>query len=96
MKEEKQKRVYKALLDTKGLDNQIIVCIEELAELTKELTKFLREKGNTMNLFEELADVEICTDQLKEIFDQHNGVEFFKDFKLNRLDLFYLQGEEYK
>ncbi len=96
MKKEKEQDIYKRLLDTKGLNNQFAVTIEELAELIKELTKMLRGNGNTMHVIEEIADVEVCLSQLKRIFDKCGGVEFFKDFKLNRLNLFYLQGEQYK
>lgn len=34
-----------------------IFCIEECSELQKELTKYLRGKGNRANLIEEMSDV---------------------------------------
>ncbi len=98
MKKEKQENIYMLLLEAKGIDNQNAVCIEELAELIKELTKALRGKGNSMKIIEEMADVEVCVDQLKLNYDRNNGegVKFFKDFKLNRLEMFYLKREQYK
>lgn len=52
-----------------GASNQMIVCIEELSELQKELTKTLRGKINREHLIEEMADVEIMLEQLKIIFN---------------------------
>lgn len=49
-----------------GHYNQIIV-MEELAELSKEVSKFVRLKGNRDALLEEMADVLIGIDYLKEI-----------------------------
>lgn len=43
----------------KGHQNLIIVT-EELAELTQEITKYLRDKGNETGILEELADVLLC------------------------------------
>jgi NTP pyrophosphatase (non-canonical NTP hydrolase) len=51
-----------------GSGNLIIV-IEELSELTKELTKALRDKTDMIGILEELADVAICIDYIQEIFD---------------------------
>ncbi len=51
-----------------GFYNTIIV-IEELSELTKELTKALRDKRNITGILEELADVSIAIDYVKEVFD---------------------------
>ena len=97
MKTAKKYNIYEKLQEAKGADNQVAVCIEELAELTKELTKVLRKKGNTMHIIEEIGDVEICLEQLKIVYDPENkGIDMFKDFKLRRLELFYLQGENYK
>lgn len=40
-----------------------VVAIEECSELQKEITKMMRERGNKMNLLEEMADVYICLAQ---------------------------------
>lgn len=52
----------------KGTMNTIIV-MEELAELSQELSKAIRGKGNRMDLVEELADVALGIKYVQEIFD---------------------------
>lgn len=49
--------------------NQIIVAIEELSELQKELCKHLRNKTNINNLIEEIADVKIMIEQICLYFE---------------------------
>lgn len=49
-----------AVLADNGLSHEELICLEELSELQKELTKQLRNKGNMRNLVEEMADVYIC------------------------------------
>lgn len=46
------------------------IAIEEMAELTKEITKFLRDDPNQdrFGLIEEIADVEICLEALMQIY----------------------------
>lgn len=39
---------------------QLVVVIEEMAELTQELTKMLRGRDNRTGVVEELADVQLC------------------------------------
>ena len=46
-------------------DEQTVVAIEEMAELTKELCKAQRGKENKEELTEELADVIIMLEQIK-------------------------------
>lgn len=52
----------------KGHRNLIIV-MEELAELTKEISKELRGKGDYINILEELADVQLGIYYVQEICD---------------------------
>lgn len=42
-----------------GKTSQCTVCMEEMAELTKELSKNLRGQDNAAHIAEEIADVEI-------------------------------------
>lgn len=74
--------VYKKALTTHGIDTQITMVFEEMAELQKELCKNLRGKENRIEVAEEIADVEIMLDQIKLYF----GVKVYKDFKLLRLE----------
>lgn len=59
----------------KGHMNAIIV-MEELAELAQAISKQLRKKNDryTDNLLEELADVCICTQYIKKIFNINDVV----------------------
>lgn len=51
------------------IEKDMIHNIEELAELQKELTKFLRGKLRREKLIEEIADVEIVLKNIKKYFD---------------------------
>lgn len=48
---------------------KLINCMEELAELTQELSKKLRGIDDKMNLIQELADVTTCIFLIKHICD---------------------------
>lgn len=45
----------------------LIITMEELSELSKEVAKELRGEGNNIGILEELADVQICIYYLQEI-----------------------------
>ena len=49
-------------------EKQIIVAMEELSELIKELAKYMRGNGNAENLQEEVCDCIIMIDQLRLMF----------------------------
>lgn len=49
-------------------EKQIIVAMEELSELIKELAKYMRGNGNEENIQEEVCDCSIMIDQLKMMF----------------------------
>ena len=68
-----------------GMRNQMIVTMEECAELQKEISKYLRGQPNPAALAEEIADVEIMLEQLKLIADCHYKVTDAKEKKLQRL-----------
>lgn len=61
-------RIFKELIEKYG-DKQVIVAIEELSELQKELCKYLRGKGNIENITEELADAQIMINQMQMLFE---------------------------
>lgn len=63
---------------------QLIVAIEELSELQKELTKALRGKDNVENIIEEIADVEIMIEQVKLYFNINE--EHVKKEKVRKLE----------
>lgn len=68
-----------------GERRQILAFIEEMAELTVELSKCLNAKNSKGNVFEELADVEIMLEQMRLCFDW-TKVAGFKAEKLDRLE----------
>jgi len=71
-------------LDTWGTD-QITILFEEMAELQKELCKFLRGNDTTQEIAEELADVKICLAEMEMLFDVEDKVESNINDKLLRL-----------
>ena len=66
-------KVYDELLKKYG-NLQIVVAIEELSELQKELTKSLRGKANLDNIIEELADTQIMIEQMMCRFNVSKSV----------------------
>lgn len=72
---------FKEMLDAWGEDAQINICIEEMAELTMALCKYLRHKRfggvdpdkaakNLENIREEIADTLNCVTQMQYIFGE--------------------------
>ena len=84
MNKEQADKIYRDAIDFFGETSQKIMVVEEMSELTKELCKELRERGNIENIAEELADVEITLAQIKIIYGIYDKVEEFRNFKLNR------------
>ena len=84
--------ITKQMVEKYG-DKQVVVAIEELSELTKELCKYLRGESNTQNILEELADCYIVLEEMKILFkitvDQLNA-QFMT--KLLRTKERYLEG----
>jgi len=80
------KRLYQKALDELGECHQLTVAMEELSELAKEICKYLRDIGDTSNIAEEVADVEIICDELRFIFKFDDEVNHWKKYKLKRLE----------
>lgn len=51
-----------------GIENQSTVCMEECAELIQAISKAKRGKINQDNMIEEIADVLICIEMLKQMY----------------------------
>ena len=83
--EMKKKDVYNNAKATWGIDGQVTKAIEELAELQKELCKFLLDDGIMENIVEEIADVKIMVEQLELILECKDKVKEFKKAKIQRL-----------
>lgn len=68
-----------------GAENQTIKAIEEMSELTKELAKALIGKADNDHIREEIADVEIMIEQLREMYGLGNEIDVIKKAKIDRL-----------
>lgn len=77
--------IYKKALSTWGLNAQIDMCIEEMAELMQAFSKYKRGIGDVNQIAEEMADVSIMLEQMAMAFDCHNKIVWYKQFKLTRL-----------
>ena len=75
-------KLYKRIHEKFGTDIQLIIAIEEMSELTKELTKIIRGYDRQNNIIEEIADVKIMIEQLELIFNCHDEVDIQMDSKL--------------
>ena len=84
---EERAKVYTDALDTFGVGMQLIVALEELSELQKEITKALRGNPNPMHLAEEVADATIMLEQLRQMFNINEPVCEMMDRKILRLQL---------
>ena len=79
------KEIVSRSLDTYGNGIQLVVCMEELSELTQAISKEIRGVGDRSNLVEEMADVIICLEILKQIFAVTNvEIEEWVKFKQGR------------
>lgn len=70
-----------------GKEKQTIIAMEEMAELTKELSKSLRGADNRQQILEEVADVEICLSEIRLMHNiQLNELAAMMDEKLKRTE----------
>lgn len=75
----------KKIANYQGIENQSIVALEELSELQKEICKMRRGIGNKEHLSEEIADVEIMLEQIKELYEVDPSViDAYKLVKVKR------------
>ena len=54
--------------DQRGHEN-LIIDMEEMAELSQEISKYIRGKGDHFSLLEEMADVQVCLYHLQNLFN---------------------------
>lgn len=88
-------KINKETMNRYGIERQSLVAMEELSELQKAISKLVRNpeektkplefKGLRDNLIEEMADVIICMDQLKEYYNiTHAEIQIDIDSKQAR------------
>lgn len=82
---EERKTVYNDALSVYGTAAQMIVALEELSELQKEICKVLRGDIRLTELQEEVADVTIMLEQIRQAFNINDLVSQTMDFKILRL-----------
>ena len=80
-------KVLKRALNFWGEKAQMLMVVEEMSELTKEILKNInRGKNNIDELAEETADVEIMLEQLKENYNIAEKVEAYKKDKIKLIE----------
>lgn len=67
-----------------GKEHQVLIAIEEMSELTKELCKYFRRYDRSKEITEEMADAMIMLEQLKELFGNSEQIDKIIDYKLDR------------
>lgn len=91
---------YKTIIEEHGYDSQSRQLIEEMSELTQAINKFwrysLKKDANNFesvknnddaimkNIVEEIADVQVCLNQMIIMFDCKDEVNKAINFKLDR------------
>lgn len=79
--------VLKRALKTWGEQAQMMMVVEEMSELMKEILKNVnRGKDNLAEIVEETADVEIMLEQLKENYHIAEKVEAYKAGKIKLIE----------
>jgi len=85
----KPEKLFRKAWKKYGHKHQLDILVEEMSELTKAILKARRSKKTyTPKVYEELADVRICTDQLIWYLKRekkYKKVKKVKVFKLKRL-----------
>lgn len=74
----------KTIANYYGKDSQVLIAIEEMSELTKELCKYFRRYDRRREIIEEMADAKIMLEQLTELFKCDKEVSEMIDYKLRR------------
>ena len=82
---EERKEIYEKALRTWGTQAQIMMALEEMSELTKELCKHISGRHNGAEIIDEVADVTIMMEQLRLIFGINEAVCEQMDVKMLRL-----------
>jgi NTP pyrophosphatase (non-canonical NTP hydrolase) len=84
-----EQEIFKKAIEQWGETLQLVMSLEETAELQKEVCKVIRGDRSNIRmdkLAEEIADVEITTRQLKWMFDLEKLVKLQTEYKLSRIE----------
>lgn len=89
-----EEKLYKRALADWGKEAQMLMVIEEMSELTKEILKNInRKKDNIAEIIEEAADVEIMLGQLKCCYDIEQQIA---DYKTGKMELIAKRLDEWE
>lgn len=97
-----ENNIYEKALQKYGKQAQVMMFMEESAELTKELSKYIRsissggisDLDNELNILSEMADVYIIMEQLKYMFDfTDEMISEEIDKKLEKLKSYLADGD---
>ena len=83
---EQRVQTYTNALIHFGKANQLVVALEELSEVQKEICKTMRGDANLDHLAEEIADATIMLEQVRLMFGLNDLVCEKMDEKIQRLD----------
>jgi hypothetical protein len=79
--------VFESAIKQFGIEKQMIKCVEELAELQKEICKQALGQGSKNKIIEEMADVSIMLDQmLIGLGISSYAIKPVREYKVNRLN----------
>ena len=81
----REEETFRQAIELCGKDHQLKMCLEEMAELQKEICKMWRNQGSVEAVAEETADVLVTLNQLMMIYDIRDKVESNYAFKVSRL-----------
>lgn len=76
--------VYKAAIETYGMQAQLLKALEELTELQLAIHRSMQHDASSLEVITEIADVQIMTEQLSMMFGA-DLVTHEKQFKVTRL-----------
>lgn len=92
------KRIIRESIDCKMeicSHHDLIICMEELAELQQALSKELRGKGDSVNILEEVADVLLCIGFIQEIVGLSDDlIVSAMNVKIDRLENILNKGDK--
>ena len=83
---EQRVQTYTNALIRFGKAIQLVVALEEMSEVQKEICKTMRGESNLDHLAEEIADATIMLEQVRLIFNLNDLVCEKMDEKVKRLD----------
>lgn len=82
---EERAKVYAMALDKFGAGKQMVVAIEEMSEVQKEICKAIRGNVDLKHLAEEVADATIMLEQIRLMYGINGEVCAVMDAKVERL-----------